>query len=368
MLRITSEKQMQKAMIAMSGGVDSSVAALLMKERGYDCVGVTMKLFSNDKIGSDDSTCCSLKDTDDARGVAWSLEIPHYVFNFQDDFDRHVIKRFVESYQRGKTPNPCIDCNKYLKFERLLSRALQMEYDFVVTGHYAKIEWNENESRFSLKKANDAAKDQSYFLYSLTQEQLSHVMFPVGELFKAEVREIAARHGLLNAKKRESQDICFVPNGKYTAFLERFNGEALSRGDFTDSLGNVLGRHKGQACYTIGQRKGLGISSAHPLYVVRKNSDENTVTLGIEQELYSKSLNANDFNWIRPEPEAHLPIRIKAKTRYRQIEQSATAERLEDGVVRVTFDESQRAITPGQAVVLYKDDEVVGGGTIICSL
>ncbi|GHV35010.1 tRNA-specific 2-thiouridylase MnmA [Synergistales bacterium] len=357
---------MQKAMIAMSGGVDSSVAALLMKERGLYCVGVTMKLFSNDKIGSDESTCCSLKDTDDARGVAWNIGIPHYVFNFQDDFDRRVIKRFAESYQRGETPNPCIDCNKYLKFERLLSRALQMEYDFVVTGHYAIIEWNEAEHRFSLKKAKDAAKDQSYFLYSLTQKQLAHVLFPVGELRKTEVREIAARNGFLNAQKSESQDICFVPSGDYIEFLERFRGEAFKRGDFVDGTGKVLGRHKGQACYTIGQRKGFGISFPRPMYVIRKSAEENTVTLGTEQELYSKSLMANDFNWIMPAPEA--PIRVAAKTRYRQAEQSATAECLENGYTLVEFDEPQRAVAAGQAVVLYKGDEVVGGGTITSGL
>ncbi|GHS89334.1 tRNA-specific 2-thiouridylase MnmA [Synergistales bacterium] len=353
---------MKKAMIAMSGGVDSSVAAFLMKERGLYCVGVTMKLFSNDKIGAEDSACCSLKDTDDARGVAWNLGIPHYVFNFQDDFDSQVIRRFAEGYQRGETPNPCIDCNKYLKFERLLSRALQMEYDFVVTGHYALVEWNDAEGRFSLKKAADATKDQSYFLYSLTQEQLAHVLFPIGALRKTEVREIAARNGFLNAQKSESQDICFVPGGDYAEFLERYSGTAGAYGDFIDGAGNRIGRHKGQARYTIGQRKGFGISFSRPMYVVRKNPGENTVTLGEEKDLYSVSLTANDFNWITPSPRA--PVRITAKTRYRQAEQPATAECLENGLVRVEFDEPQRAVTAGQAVVLYKGDEVVGGGTI----
>lgn len=346
--------------------MDSSVAALLMKERGYDCVGVTMKLFSNDKIGVDDSACCSLKDTDDARGVAWNLGIPHYVFNFQDDFDRHVVKRFVESYHRGETPNPCIDCNKYLKFDRLLSRALQMEYDFVVTGHYANVDWNEAEERFSLKKAADATKDQSYFLYSLTQEQLAHVLFPVGALCKTEVREIAARNGFGNAQKGESQDICFVPSGDYAEFLERYSGKTSTQGNFIDMAGKTLGRHRGQARYTIGQRKGFGMSFSRPMYVIRKNPEENTVTLGEEKELYSKSLTANDFNWIIAAPEH--PIRVTARTRYRQTEQSATAERLKGGYTRVEFDEPQRAIAAGQAVVLYKGDEVVGGGTITSSL
>jgi tRNA-specific 2-thiouridylase len=352
-----------KAMIAMSGGVDSSVAAYLMKIRGCECTGVTMKLFSNEAVGVEDSACCSLKDADDARSVAWRLEIPHYVFNFSGDFERQVIRRFVEAYGRGDTPNPCVDCNRYIKFERLFARARLLEYDFIVTGHYARIEWDGEEGRFALKKALDASKDQSYFLYSLTQEQMAHTLFPLGGLRKTEVREIAREQGFLNAQKRESQDICFVPGGGYADFIERYTGEKARPGDFTDRAGRVLGRHKGRIRYTVGQRKGLGIAFPRPMYVCGKNSADGTVTLGGEEDLYSRALLAGDFNWIVRPPEA--PIRVAARTRYRQAERPATAERLEDGSVRVEFDEPQRAVATGQAVVLYDADGIAGGGTII---
>jgi tRNA-specific 2-thiouridylase len=350
-------------MIAMSGGVDSSVAACLMKAGGYDCTGVTMKLFSNEDIGVEDSACCSLKDTDDARSVAWRLGIPHYVFNFAEDFERQVIQRFVEAYRRGDTPNPCADCNRYIKFERLFSRARLLEYDFIVTGHYARIEWNEGEGRFALKKALDSAKDQSYFLYSLTQEQMAHTIFPLGGLKKTEVRKIAQEQGFLNAQKRESQDICFVPEGSYADFIERRTGEKDTPGDFIDRSGKVLGRHRGRIRYTIGQRKGLGIAFPRPMYVCGKNSADNTVTLGGEEDLYVSALLAGEFNWVIRPPEA--PIRVAARTRYRQTERRAAAERLDGGFVRVEFDEPQRAVAAGQAVVLYDGDNLVGGGTIV---
>jgi tRNA-specific 2-thiouridylase len=359
----------KRAMIAMSGGVDSSVAAYLMKAGGYDCTGITMKLFSNEDIGVEDSACCSLKDTDDARGVAWRLEIPHYVFNFSEDFERRVIRRFVEAYGRGDTPNPCIDCNRYIKFERLFARARLLEYDFVVTGHYARIEWNGEKGRFALKKALDDAKDQSYFLYALTQEQMAHTLFPLGGLRKTEVREIAREQGFLNARKRESQDICFVPEGGYADFIERYTGEKDAPGDFIDGRsGRVLGRHKGHIRYTVGQRKGLGMSFPRPMYVCGKSPADNTVTLGGEEALYSRGLIASDFNWVVRPPDA--PVRVAAKTRYRQAERPATAERLEDGSgsVRVEFDEPQRAVATGQAVVLYDGDELAGGGTIVSVL
>jgi tRNA-specific 2-thiouridylase len=365
----------KRAMIAMSGGVDSSVAAYLMKAGGYDCTGVTMKLFSNEAIGVEDSACCSLKDTDDARGVAWRLEIPHYVFNFSEDFERRVIRRFVEAYKRGDTPNPCIDCNRYIKFERLFARARLLEYDFIVTGHYARIERNEEKGCFVLKKALDDAKDQSYFLYALTQDQMARTLFPLGGLRKAEVREIAREQGFLNAQKRESQDICFIPEGGYADFIERYTGEKDAPGDFVDididtdvdgRSGRVLGRHKGHIRYTIGQRKGLGMSFPRPMYVCGKNPEDNTVALGGEEALYSKGLIAADFNWVVRPPDAR-PIRVAAKTRYRQTERPATAERLEDGAgsVKVEFDEPQRAVATGQAVVLYDGDELAGGGTIV---
>ncbi|MDR2179388.1 MAG: tRNA 2-thiouridine(34) synthase MnmA [Synergistaceae bacterium] len=355
----------RRAMIAMSGGVDSSVAAHLMKERGFDCVGVTMKLFSNADVGIDrDDVCCSLKDTEDARDVAFRLGIPHYVFNFTAEFAERVIRRFVEAYENGLTPNPCIDCNRYIKFDRLFARAMDLEYAFVVTGHYARIEQTgrlPGSGRFLLKKALDDAKDQSYFLYSMTQTQLAHTLFPLGGLRKQEVREIASAQGFLNAKKHESQDVCFVTGGSYADFIEGHRGNRCPPGDFIDPEGRVLGRHKGLIRYTVGQRKGLGLSFPRPMYVCGKNVLDNTVTLGDERLLYSKVLFAEDVNWIVPPPSSIFKVR--AKTRYRQPEQEATV-RTEGGRIRVDFDEPQRAIATGQAVVLYDGDVVVGGGTI----
>ncbi|MDR1873536.1 MAG: tRNA 2-thiouridine(34) synthase MnmA [Synergistaceae bacterium] len=352
-----------RAIIAMSGGVDSSVAACLTKERGLDCVGVTMKLFSNEDVGMDrDDACCSLKDTDDARGVAFRLGIPHYVFNFSEDFKREVIRRFVEAYEDGHTPNPCVDCNRYIKFDRLLARVRQLEYDFLVTGHYARVERDAG-GVFLLKKALDGAKDQSYFLYSLTQEQLAHTLFPLGRMNKKEVREIASARGFLNAQKRESQDVCFVTKGNYARFIEGYRGRPCEAGNFIDSSGNVLGRHKGLICYTVGQRRGLGISSRHRLFVCGKNMADNTITLGDEATLYSKVLFAEDLHWTVGAPPKGI-IRVRAKAAYRRCEQWAAVERVGDDRIRVEFDEPQRNTATGQAVVLYDGDVVVGGGTI----
>jgi tRNA-specific 2-thiouridylase len=347
-------------MVAMSGGVDSSVAAYLMRERGFDCVGVTMKLYSNGDVGADDAVCCSARDADDARAVAWALGIPHYVFNFTADFDRNVIRRFVELYGQGRTPNPCVDCNRFIKFGRLLGRAMELDFSHVVTGHYARIE--KRKDGFALKKALDETKDQSYFLYAMTREQLAHTIFPLGEMKKTETREIAERQGFLNARKRESQDICFVPGGDYARFIERRTGKDLPPGDFVDETGAVLGRHRGQARYTVGQRKGLGsFPGRGPLFVRGRDAENDTVTLGGEESLYSRGLSAGEFNWIA-EPAG--PIRVRARTRYRQAGQWATAERTGEDTARVEFDEPQRAVAPGQAVVLYDGDIVVGGGTI----
>jgi tRNA-specific 2-thiouridylase len=347
-------------MIAMSGGVDSSVAAYLMKEQGFDCAGVTMKLFSNTDVGMDrDDVCCSLRDTDDARDVAYRLGIPHYVFNFSADFIEQVIRRFVDAYENGRTPNPCIDCNRYIKFGRLFSRAVDLEYTFVVTGHYARVE-QDGPGRFLLKKGLDDGKDQSYFLYAMTQEQLAHTLFPLGGLRKKEVREIALAQGFVNAEKHESQDVCFVTGGDYADFIEHHRGGRCPPGNFIDAEGNVLGRHKGLIRYTVGQRKGLGLSFPRPMYVCGKNVRDNTVTLGGQELLYSKALFAEDLNWILPPSPL---LRVKAKTRYRQPEQEATV-RVEGGRMRVEFDVPQRAVAAGQAVVLYDGDVVVGGGTI----
>lgn len=353
-----------KALIAMSGGVDSSVAAYLMQKQGYDCIGATMKLYYNEDIGlSKGHTCCSVDDVEDARAVAASMQIPYYVFNFSEHFREKVMDKFVRCYECGITPNPCIDCNRHLKFEYLYRRAAELGCDYVATGHYARIIQNTETGRYLLMKSVDAAKDQSYVLYSLTQEQLSHTRFPLGGMTKAEVRALADTQGFINAKKHESQDICFVPNRKYTDFIENYTGKIYPEGDFTDTDGNVLGRHKGIIRYTIGQRKGLGLSLKEPMYVMSVNPEDNTVTLGRDSELFSRTLTARDINLISV-ADITEPIRVKAKVRYRHTEQWATVTRTDADSIRVVFDEPQRAITRGQAVVLYDGDIVVGGGTI----
>lgn len=354
-----------KAIVAMSGGVDSSVAALLMQQEGYDCIGVTMKLFHNDDIGvPKDHTCCSLDDTEDARSVARELGIPHYVFNFSDGFRHDVIDRFICAYENGCTPNPCIDCNRFLKFGKLFQRADELYCDYVSTGHYAIIGRDEQSGRYLLKKAVDPSKDQSYVLYSMTQEQLSRTLFPLGGMEKHRVREIAETHGFINAEKPDSQDICFVQNGTYVDFIYRTTGKDYPEGNFVDEDGNVLGRHKGVIRYTIGQHKGLGLVTPEPLYVKEIDPVANTVVLCRSEELFQRSFTANNINLIKYES-VFDPIRVKAKVRYRQVEQWATAVQTDDDVMKIEFDEPQRAVTPGQAVVLYDGEDVIGGGVIM---
>ena len=355
----------QKVLIAMSGGVDSSVAAFLLKQQGYECVGITMKLFGNDEIGdSAENGCCSLVNVSDARNVAGVMGMSYYVNNFTGDFKERVIDKFIEVYRNGATPNPCIDCNRHIKFEKLFLRVKQLEIHFLATGHYARIEYNAGTGRYLLKKALDESKDQSYVLYAMTQEQLSRTLFPLGTLRKPEVRDIAKTQGLLNADKEESQDICFVPNGKYADFIEKYTGQNSEAGNFVDPEGNVLGRHRGIIRYTIGQRRGLGISLNKPMYVHSKNVMDNTVVLCEDNGLYGKSLEAADFNWIARE-KVNSSIRVKAKIRYNQTEQWATATQTSDDTVHIEFDKPQRAIARGQAAVLFDGDIVVGGGTII---
>jgi len=355
----------KKALIAMSGGVDSSVAAYLLKQQGFDCTGITMKLFGNEDIGEGgEKRCCSLEDTADARNVAYAMGIPFFVYNFAEDFKKQVISRFIESYQSGATPNPCIDCNRYIKFEKLLCRAKQLGMDFIATGHYAGIEYDAGSGRHLLKKAADKTKDQSYVLYAMTQEQLSHTQFPLGALNKSEVRGIAREQGFVNADKHDSQDICFVRNGDYAEFIEQYTGKKNEEGDFVDVHDAVLGRHKGIIRYTIGQRKGLGLSLKRPLYVHAKNVEENTVTLCERDGLFAKTLYASDFNWIACE-KISSPIRVKTKIRYNQTEQWSTVTQTSHDTVHVEFDEPQWAIAKGQAAVLYDGDVVVGGGTIL---
>ena len=353
---------MRKALIAMSGGVDSSVAALLVKQQGCDCIGCTMKLYDNEDAGIPRGhTCCSLDDIEDAKAVAHRLQMPYYVLNFTDDFREKIIDRFVFCYENGLTPNPCIDCNRYMKFDKLFDRAKILGCEYIATGHYARIEFDGE--RYILKKAADGSKDQSYVLYSMTQEQLSHTLFPLGTMTKAKTRQIAEKNNLLNADKPDSQDICFVPDGDYAKVIERHSKGCAEPGDFIDTNGNVLGRHKGIIHYTVGQRKGLGLSFAEPHYVLSVCAADNTVVLGTHSELFADALTAGEFNWISGKaPE--LPLRCKAKIRYRQQEQWCTATVNADGTVTVQFDEPQRAITPGQAVVLYDGELVLGGGTI----
>ena len=355
---------MRKAIIAMSGGVDSSVAALLTKESGDQCIGATMKLFHNEDVGiKREKTCCSLDDVEDARSVCYRMGIKYYVFNFSERFKEDVMDRFVDAYEHGCTPNPCIDCNRYLKFDKMFQRMRELEYDYIVTGHYARVEYDEEKGRYLLKKAVDDTKDQSYVLYMLTQEQLAHISLPLGGLRKTEVREIAEENGFVNARKHDSQDICFVPDGDYAKFIEKYTGKKTPEGDFVDKEGNYIGRHKGIIHYTIGQRRGLGIPAASRLYVCEISPKTNTVVLGDNEDLFSSELEADNVNLISVDSLTE-PKRVTAKIRYRHKEQPATAWQTPDGILHVKFDEPQRAITKGQAVVMYDGDEVVGGGVI----
>ena len=353
----------KKAMIAMSGGVDSSVAAFLMLQAGYDCMGATLRLFGNETVGEDDSTCCSLDDVEDARSVARKLGMPFHAFNAKAEFADKVIGDFISCYECGLTPNPCIQCNKHLKFDLFLRRSQILGCDYIVTGHYARIRFDEATGRYLLCKAADASKDQSYVLYCLTQEQLAHTKFPLGELTKEQVRTIAEENGFINAHKKDSQDICFVPDGDYVAFMERYTGKIYESGAFLDLNGKIVGTHRGAVCYTLGQRKGLGLAMGAPVYVCAKNMEQNTVTVGPNEALFATTLLAKDFNWIAF-PALSTPMEVTARARYNQKEQPATVYPEENGLVRVVFHQPQRAMTPGQAVVLYDGETVIGGGTI----
>ena len=352
-----------KILVAMSGGVDSSVAAKLLTDEGNECIGCTMKLYANEDAGiSRAHTCCSLDDVEDARSVAHRLHMPYYVFNFSDDFREKVIGKFIRCYQEGITPNPCIDCNRYMKFDKLFARARLLGCDHVATGHYARIDYENG--RYVLKKALDASKDQSYVLYDMTQEQLRHTLFPLGALCKTQTRRIAEEADFLNAEKPDSQDICFVPDGDYAAVIELHTGRKAASGNFVDKSGRVLGRHNGIIRYTIGQHRGLGLSLPEKKYVCGICPETNTVVLGDAEDLYRREVRVGDLRWISGQAPT-ASFRCRAKLRYRQPEQPALAEPQADGTLLLHFDAPQRAATPGQAAVLYDGEIVLGGGTIL---
>lgn len=353
-----------KVLCAMSGGVDSSVAAKLLTDAQYEVMGVTMKLFDNDGVIPDEGsrTCCSLEDVEDARSVAFRLGIPYHVFNYTESFGSHVVDKFCESYLQGRTPNPCIDCNRYLKFDALQQRRIELGYDFVATGHYARRVHDVTSGRFLLKRGLDPKKDQSYVLYHLTQDQLAHMLFPVGELSKSQVRELAHEAGLTNADKLESQDICFVPDGDYASFIQEHTGKSFEPGPIVDETGKVLGMHSGLPRYTIGQRKGLGVAVGEPLFVLSKDAGTNTITVGTAASAGFTRVFADDINLISVDA-IDEPLRVQAKVNYRANPKNATAI-VRDDVLIVEFDEPIRAVAPGQAIVLYQGDVVVGGGTI----
>lgn len=351
----------QHICVAMSGGVDSAGAALLLRRQGYEVSGVTMRLHAmKDRPG----LCGSSEDIEMARAVAAGLNIPHTVLDLSGPFRTSVMDRFVSEYVHGRTPNPCIDCNREIKFGALLDWAMAQGADALATGHYARVAFDEASGRWLLLRGRDRAKDQSYFLYQLTQFQLAHLLLPVGEYEKPALRALAAEAGLVNADKADSQDICFVPNGDYMAFLQEYGGVTPVPGDFVDETGRVLGRHKGLERYTPGQRKGLGVSADAPLYVLRKDLNAGSVVLGPNDALFTTELTAERVNWLSvPEPDG--PISVTAKTRYSQREDPAVVHPLPGGQVRVVFDVPQRAVTAGQAVVFYDGERVVGGGTIL---
>lgn len=353
----------KKVMLGMSGGVDSSVAALLLLRQGYDVTGVTMKLRPDEYMtGSLSGGCCSLDDIDDARRVAYQLGIDHFVLNFTDVFSEKVIDYFADEYQRGRTPNPCIACNTFVKFDALLRRALTLGYDYIATGHYSVIAHDTAGNRWLLKKA-PCSKDQSYVLYSLTQHQLAHTLMPLGGMEKADARALAEENGLRVAKKPDSQEICFVEDNDYARFIERYTGRTAPKGAFVDESGKVLGEHQGITKYTIGQRKGLGMAFGRPMFVTRINPADNTVTLGEEGRQYRRELVADNLNFI-PFDALDGQMTVTAKVRYQAKPAEAVITPLDTGRVKVMFTEPQRSVTPGQAVVFYDGDIVVGGGTI----
>jgi tRNA-specific 2-thiouridylase len=379
---------MQTIAVAMSGGVDSSTVAAMLRAEGHNVVGLTMQLWNQRRLAGREGMpeqvqgrCCSIDDVYDARRVAEELGIPYYVVNHEERFERDVVRPFIDEYLSGRTPIPCSLCNNHLKFDQLLITARQIGADMLATGHYARVEFSPERNRWLLRRAADESKDQTYFLFGLTQEQLSRTLFPLGEMRKPQVRELARQHSLTLAEKPDSQEICFVPGGDYKRFIDVYlaeQGEQLpdTSGELVTTDGRVIGHHEGVHNFTVGQRKGLGVATGSPLYVININGAEGKVTVGGNDDLLSRTLVARDVNWIAIDdlqeeiargpqpPSAAHGLRVRAKIRHRHEPAAAVLEPAANGEVRVTFDEPQRAITPGQAVVFYNGDVVVGGGWI----
>ncbi len=356
---------MSKVVVGMSGGVDSSVAAYLLKQQGYDVIGVTMQIWQDEEqaVQEENGGCCGLSAVDDARRVAADLEIPYYVMNFKQEFKEHVIDYFIGEYLEGRTPNPCIACNRYVKWESLLERSMAIGADYIATGHYARVVKLDN-GRYTLRRSATLEKDQTYALYNLTQEQLKRTLMPVGEYSKEEVRKIADQIGLQVANKPDSQDICFVPDGDYASYIEENAQVRIPEGNFVTSDGTILGKHRGITHYTVGQRKGLGLALGYPAFVLEIRPETNEVVIGTKEESMTTVLKADHLNFMSVE-DLTRPIRVFTKIRYNHKGAWCTVEKTGADEVTCTFEEPQRAVTPGQAVVFYDGEYVLGGGTIL---
>ena len=355
---------MAKVMVGMSGGVDSSVAAKLLQDEGYEVTGVTLKLFDGEDVDQSTRTCCSLSDVEDARSVAYKLGFDHLVFNFKTDFRKNVMEHFIDSYLKGETPNPCIECNKHIKFDKMLRRAEELGYDYIATGHYAVRQFDEKTGKYLLIRPADRSKDQTYVLYGLTQYQLSKTLFPLGEYDKTTVRKIAEEAGLVNSRKPDSQDICFVSDDDYASFIEENADAPIRQGNFVTPDGKILGKHKGIIHYTVGQRKGLGLAMGHPVFVVDIRPETNEVVIGDNSDCFSDRLVADRLNFMAVDRLTE-PKHLMARIRYSHKGGECTVRMIDDDRIECVFDEPQRAVTKGQAVVLYEDGHVFGGGTII---